>query len=181
MKVIGSGRPMNVPNASRMILSAADRSPSSSGRTVISRLVLSSVFDCGFMIAPSLFILANIFHILVIAAMRKRRCDTFSAGVITVLLVISFYSSLSAQTPAASPTTSAATDAGQDSLKVFIQEVRIPISAKDTNGRFDPTVELDDLMLRENGIVQPLKSVYRVPASVLLLLDTGGEVNLAKS
>ncbi|HJP90995.1 MAG TPA: VWA domain-containing protein [Pyrinomonadaceae bacterium] len=64
---------------------------------------------------------------------------------------------------------------------MFIEEVRIPITAKDTNGRFDPTVELDDLMLRENGIVQPLKSVYRVPASVLLLLDTGGEVNLAKS
>lgn len=113
--------------------------------------------------------------------MHKQRCNTFSARAFAVLLVISFYSSSSAQTTSASPTTSPATDAGQDSLKVFIEEVRIPITAKDTNGRFDPTVELDDLMLRENGIVQPLKSVYRVPASVLLLLDTGGEVNLAKS
>jgi VWFA-related protein len=108
--------------------------------------------------------------------MCRQRCDIFSAGAISVLLLISCHSSLLAQSPSPSPA-----DAGQDSLKVFIEEVRIPVTAKDGNGRFDPTVELSDLMLRENGIVQPLKSVYRVPASVLLLLDTGGEVNLAKS
>jgi VWFA-related protein len=69
----------------------------------------------------------------------------------------------------------------QEAVKVFVEEVRIPIAAKDSTGRFDPTVGLDDLMVRENGVVQPIKSVYRMPASVLLLLDTGGELNLAKS
>src|ERR1044071_4531347 len=69
----------------------------------------------------------------------------------------------------------------QDSIKTFIEEVRIPITAKDSNGRFDPTVELSDLMLRENGVVQPLKSVYRTRPNVLLLVDTGGELNLAKN
>ena len=69
----------------------------------------------------------------------------------------------------------------QDPVKVFIEEVRIPITAKDTTGRFDPTVEINDLLVKENGIAQPLKSVYRMPASVLLLLDTGEELNRAKN
>ena len=69
----------------------------------------------------------------------------------------------------------------QESLKVFVNEVRIPITAYDENGRFDPTVELHDLMVKEDGILQPLKSVYRIPANVLLLLDTGGELNRAKN
>lgn len=69
----------------------------------------------------------------------------------------------------------------QGPVKVFVEEVRIPITAKDSSGRFDPTVELSDLLVRENGIAQPLKSVYRMPASVLLLLDTGEELNRAKN
>lgn len=69
----------------------------------------------------------------------------------------------------------------QDSIKVFVNEVRIPITAYDENGRFDPTVEADDLMVKEDGVLRPLKSIYRIPANVLLLLDTGGELNLAKN
>ena len=69
----------------------------------------------------------------------------------------------------------------QEPVKVFVEEVRIPITAKDSSGRFDPTVEIGDLLVRENGVAQPLKSVYRIPASVLLLLDTGEELNRAKS
>ena len=73
------------------------------------------------------------------------------------------------------------TAAAQDTIKVVIEEVRIPITAKDANGRFDPTVELADVLVRDNGIAQPLKSVFRMPASVLLLLDTGEELNRAKN
>lgn len=69
----------------------------------------------------------------------------------------------------------------QDTIKVSTEEVRIPITAKDSSGRFDPTVEINDLLVRENGVTQPLKSVYRMPASVLLLLDTGEELNRAKN
>jgi len=69
----------------------------------------------------------------------------------------------------------------QDTIRTSVEEVRIPIIAKDSNGRFDPTVELNDLLVRDNGIAQSLKSVYRVPASVLLLLETGEELNRAKN
>ena len=75
----------------------------------------------------------------------------------------------------------ATTCQAQESVKVFVEEVRIPITAKDSSGRFDPTVEINDLMVRDNGIAQPLKSVYRMPASVLLLIDTGEELNRAKN
>jgi len=32
----------------------------------------------------------------------------------------------------------------QEPVKVFVEEVRIPISAKDANGHFDPTLESSD-------------------------------------
>src|SRR5689334_9208920 len=69
----------------------------------------------------------------------------------------------------------------QEPVKVFVEEVRIPVTAKDSSGRFDPTVEINDLLVKENGVAQPLKSVYRMPASVLLLVDTGEELNRAKN
>jgi hypothetical protein len=72
-------------------------------------------------------------------------------------------------------------DAVQESVKVFIEEVRIPIIAQDEYGRLDPTLSINDLMLRENGDLHQLKSVYGIPASVLLLLDTGGEQNPVKN
>ena len=75
----------------------------------------------------------------------------------------------------------ATTCSAQDTIKVVVEEVRIPITAKDSNGRFDPTVELNDLLVKENGIAQQLKSVYRMPASVMLVLDTGEELNRAKN
>ena len=92
-------------------------------------------------------------------------------------------SDLSAQnkTPDPLPKAPETISENQDSIKVFVEEVRIPITAYDENGRFDPTVEINDLMLRENGILQQLKSIYRIPANVLLLLDTGGELNRAKN
>jgi hypothetical protein len=48
-------------------------------------------------------------------------------------------------------------------------------------GRVDPTVELNDLLILENGVRQEARSLRRVTASVLLLLDTGGEINSAKN
>ena len=99
---------------------------------------------------------------------------------LTLIAVSVFVISFSCQAQINPPPKPPESDVAQDSVKTFIEEVRIPIIAKDANGRFDPTVELSDLMVRENGIVQPLKSVFRMPASVMLVLDTGGDLNRAK-
>src|SRR5215207_8507793 len=71
--------------------------------------------------------------------------------------------------------------AQEDVLKVSVEEVRIPCAAYDAGGRFDPTLSVDDLLVREDGEPQRVTGVYRVPAYVLLLADTGGEQNPVKT
>ncbi|MDQ3653029.1 MAG: VWA domain-containing protein [Acidobacteriota bacterium] len=67
----------------------------------------------------------------------------------------------------------------QDEIKVYTEEVRIPVFAYDEYERFDPTLEMRDLLVLEDDVAQEVKSLRRVPASVLLLLGTGGEMNMA--
>lgn len=69
----------------------------------------------------------------------------------------------------------------QDQIKVFTEEVLVPVFVFDRNGRFDPTLGTDDLLMFEDDVVQQITSVRRVPSSVLLLLDTGGALNPAMS
>lgn len=63
----------------------------------------------------------------------------------------------------------------QDSLKVFTEEVRLPVLALDEYGHYDPSLELQDILILEDGVPQEVKSVRHIPSSVLLLLDTGGD------
>lgn len=66
---------------------------------------------------------------------------------------------------------------GDEPVKVFTEEVRLPVIAVDQFGHYDPTVEPDDILVLEDGVAQQIKSVRRIPANVLLLLDTGGELS----
>jgi VWFA-related protein len=65
----------------------------------------------------------------------------------------------------------------QEQVKVFTEEVRLPVNAKDTYGHYDPTLEVDDVLVLEDGVPQQIKSVRHIPANVLLILDTGGDSN----
>jgi len=69
----------------------------------------------------------------------------------------------------------------QERLRVVIEEVRLPVAGFDKYGHFDPSLTIDDLLVLENGIPQEVRSVRHIPANVVLLLDTGGDVNTAKS
>jgi len=69
----------------------------------------------------------------------------------------------------------------QEQLKTFTEEVLVPVFAFDRNGRFDSTLVADDFLIFEDGVLQPITSLRRVPSSVLLLLDTGGALNPAMS
>src|SRR5215203_6384973 len=64
----------------------------------------------------------------------------------------------------------------KDSVKVFTEEVRLPVIALDSYGHYDPTLVLDDILVLEDGVAQQLRSVRHIPANVLFILDTGGEV-----
>ncbi len=83
--------------------------------------------------------------------------------------------------PNSNPTGKPAREDQQESIKINVEEVQIRIAAYDAYGRLDPTVELNDLLILDNGVRQEARSVRRVTASVLLLLDTGGEINSAKN
>jgi len=62
---------------------------------------------------------------------------------------------------------------------VFVEEVRVPVFAFDEQGRVDARLEVDDVLVVEDDVPQQVKSVRRVPASVVLLLATGWDLNPA--
>jgi VWFA-related protein len=63
----------------------------------------------------------------------------------------------------------------EDSEKIFTEEVRLPVMAFDAYGHYDPTLELDDVLVLEDGVAQQIRSVRHIPANVLFVLDTGGD------
>ena len=67
----------------------------------------------------------------------------------------------------------------EEDVRVFTEEVRIPVFAYDEKGRFDPSLEMSDVLVVEEDVPQQVKSVRRIPASVVLVLATGGELNPA--
>lgn len=79
--------------------------------------------------------------------------------------------------PSPAPQSPASPDAQQPDVRVFTEEVRVPVFARDQYGRFDPSLERDDVLVLEDGVPQAVRSIRRVPAHVLLVLNTGGELN----
>lgn len=79
--------------------------------------------------------------------------------------------------PSPAPQTSASPREEQEPVKVFTEEVRLPVFVTDEYGRFDPTLEINELLVLEDGVPQEVRSVRRIPTNVLLLLDTCGWMN----
>ena len=78
-----------------------------------------------------------------------------------------------AQQPSPSPTP---LDKDQEQpVRTFTEEVRLPIVALDAYGHYDPTLELGDVLVLEDGVAQQLRSLRHIPANVLFVLDTGGD------
>ena len=98
-------------------------------------------------------------------------------GFITLVFIIGMVfsaSSVSAQSGAARPTpTPVSTEDQVD--KVFTEEIRLNISAFDDRGKFAAGVKKEDLVITEDGRIHQADSLRRVPANVLIILDTGGE------
>ncbi len=65
----------------------------------------------------------------------------------------------------------------QEPVRIFTEEVRLPVSAMDQFGHYDPTLEIDDVLVLEDGEPQKIRSVRHIPANVLFILDTGGDGN----
>ena len=99
---------------------------------------------------------------------------------LSFILLLTFFSAftgVSAQQQAPQPSPSPSPDQRetQEPVKVFTEEVRLPVIALDQFGHYDPTLITDDILILEDGKPQQVRSVRHLPANVLIVLDTGGE------
>jgi VWFA-related protein len=107
--------------------------------------------------------------------MFQRR--TVTPALLALLLTVLFAAPAAAQSgvrPRPTPTPDE-----DEAERVYTEEVRIPVFAYDEKGRSDNRLEVDDVLVIEDGVPQRVRSVRRVPASVLLLLGAGYDVNLS--
>ena len=100
-------------------------------------------------------------------------------GLVVMVALLAFATGQSSsQEPAKpQPSPSPTPEKEQESVKVFTEEVRLPVVAFDSYGHYDPTLELNDILVLEDGVAQQLRSLRHVPANVLFVLDTGGELS----
>jgi VWFA-related protein len=77
-----------------------------------------------------------------------------------------------AQSGAVRPTPTPSDDEVQ---KIYSEEVRLNISAFDDSGNFVNSLKKEDLVITEDGRLHQADSLSRVPANVLVIMDTGGE------
>ncbi|HEX8368736.1 MAG TPA: VWA domain-containing protein [Pyrinomonadaceae bacterium] len=91
---------------------------------------------------------------------------------VIALIILSSFSALSQE---ATPTPA------EEPIKILTEEVLLNVTAQTAEGKFVPTLKPDDLLIVESGTPQKIESMKKLPASVLLLLDTGGNLNFAKT
>jgi VWFA-related protein len=95
---------------------------------------------------------------------------------VSFFLVILSAVAIAAQTdPKPSPTPK--TDE-QERVRVFTEEVRLPVVATDAGGHYDAALEADEVLVLEDGEPQQIRSIQHLPTNVLLLLDLGNALGL---
>ena len=96
-----------------------------------------------------------------------------------MLLVLCLAAIGAAQSPQSQPQKPSPTPTPQpdEPVRIFTEEVRLPVMAVDQFGNYDPSVVPDDILVLEDGVVQQVNSVQHIPANVLIVLDTGGELS----
>jgi hypothetical protein len=101
--------------------------------------------------------------------------NQLSRTVFALFLIASSFASVFAQDPTPTPIEN------DDPESVFIEEIKVNVSAFDRFGDFIKNVDKDDLVISENGRLHQANSVSRIAANVLIVLDTGGELRRAKN
>jgi VWFA-related protein len=68
-----------------------------------------------------------------------------------------------------------------DTVRIVTEEVKLNVLAFDDDGKFVGDVKEGDLVITEDNILHQPSSVRRIPANVLIVMDTGGELRAVKS
>lgn len=92
-----------------------------------------------------------------------------------ILLILFLFAAANAQTPAPTPIQD------NDTERVFTEEIKLNVSAVNSAGKFVSNVKKEDLVITEDGRLNQASSLRRLPANVLIVMDTGGEMRQAKS
>lgn len=92
-----------------------------------------------------------------------------------ITLLLAFSVSAYSQNPKPTP------PPDDDTEKIFTEEIKLNVSAIDRAGNFVRDVKKEDLVINEDNILHQADSLRRIPANVLIVLDTGGEMRMAKS
>ena len=94
---------------------------------------------------------------------------------VVLIFMVAAHSSAQLSKPKLSPTPP---PKAEDQVKVFTEEVRLQVAATDTFGHYDPTLEVDDVLVLEDGVPQQVRSIRHLPANVIVLIDTGNQLGL---
>ncbi len=91
-----------------------------------------------------------------------------------ILFVLFSFAASNAQKPTPPPQTDDETE------KIFTEEIKLNVTAFDKNGEFTANLKKEDLVIMEDGRIHQASSLRRIPANVLIVMDTGGEMRQAK-
>jgi len=106
----------------------------------------------------------------------KHHLSSFAAVIGVALFLIGSATAQSRRT-APTPTPTPA----EDTERVITEEVKLNVLAFDEQGQFFSGVTANDLVITDNNILHQPTSVRRLPANVLIVMDTGGELRQVKS
>lgn len=94
-----------------------------------------------------------------------------SKSILPILFVLFFFVAANAQT----------TQTDEEPERIFTEEIKLNVTALDRDGKFISGVKKEDLVINEDGRLNQASSIRRIPANVLIVMDTGGEMRQAKS
>ena len=96
---------------------------------------------------------------------------------ISFIFLILFAAAIAAQ-PDPKPSPTPKTEEQEQPVRVFTEEVRLPVIATDAGGHYDAALEADEVLVLEDGGPQQIRSIQHLPTNVLLLLDLGNALGL---
>jgi Mg-chelatase subunit ChlD len=100
------------------------------------------------------------------------RLAALLAVVLTVAFAANAQSGRVQQTPTPPP---------DETVRIVTEEIKLNVLAFDENGDFFGDMTANDLVITENDVLHQPASVRRIPANVLIVMDTGGELRSVKT
>jgi VWFA-related protein len=116
-----------------------------------------------------------------ITSVRERATVATVVAILLLLLGLLGTSPALAQSGRAPRPTPTPTPREDDSERVATEEIKLNVTAFTESGDFITDVKESDLVITENNILHQPTSVRRIPANVLIVMDTGGEMRQVKS